>query len=137
MTTANWKTDEVPNVYLTALCAWREARGASLEAIRGVLHVIRNRALTPSWWGSGYVGVVLRPYQFSSFNAGDPNATKFPTADDVQFKNILFLTEKVMLGQDQDLTDGAVLYCESNSFPDWRAKSTQVATIGPFVFFRG
>jgi hypothetical protein len=131
-----WHTDQVPDVYLTALCTWREARGCSDEAIRGVLHVIRNRAITPSWWGKGYVGVILKPYQFASFNKNDPNAMKFPEADDPIFKKILVMTETIIAGQDQDLTGGAVLYHSMDVFPDWAAKSVQTAKLGPFTFYR-
>lgn len=131
-----WNTDEVPNVYLTALCTWREARGTSDEAIRGVLHVIKNRATRPSWWGSSYSGVILKPLQFSSFNAGDPNAVKFPADGDQIFKKILGFTEKVIAGQDEDLTDGATHYHDSSVSPDWAAKMTQTAKIGPFTFYK-
>lgn len=131
-----WKTDEVPNVYLAALCTWREARGTSDEAIRGVLHVIKNRATHPSWWGAGYPGVILKPYQFSSFNAGDPNAVKFPAEEDRVFQKILNITERVIVGQDEDLTGGATHYHNSDITPAWDKQLTQVAKIGPFTFFK-
>jgi hypothetical protein len=42
-----------------------------------VWHVIQNRVGHPMFRPS-LVRVVLQPWQFSSFNATDPNATKFP-----------------------------------------------------------
>lgn len=136
MTTAMWRTDEVPRIYLMALCAWREARGATDEAIRGVLHVIQNRAARPKWWGKSIVDVVLKPHQFSSFTTGDPNAAKFPGDDDLAFAKILTLTERVLNHQDEDLTGGAVLYHEATIFPDWAANSLRVTQVGPFVFYK-
>ena len=64
-------------VILAALCVWREARDQSEAARRGIWHVLQNRVGNPMFRPS-LVRVVLQPWQFSSFNAGDPNATKFP-----------------------------------------------------------
>jgi N-acetylmuramoyl-L-alanine amidase len=131
-----WSTEDVPKVYLTALCAWREARGCSDEAIRGVLHVIKNRVDHPGWWGHSVPSVVLKPEQFSSFNKDDPNATKFPPADDPVFANILTLTDSVLNNQDQDLTNGAVNYHDSSKNPPWADPSKRTALILPFSFYR-
>lgn len=119
-----------------ALCAWREARGCSDEAIRGVLHVIKNRAERPGWWGKSIEEVVLKPSQFSSFNKGDPNATKFPMEDDKVFPKILTLTDAVLSNQDEDLTDGAVNYHDSTVFPEWAAHAVRSAQILPFSFYK-
>ena len=63
---------------MLALTVWREARGESLEAKRGVAHVILNRMDDPRWPDT-VAAVVTQSRQFSCFNAGDPNAIKFPT----------------------------------------------------------
>jgi N-acetylmuramoyl-L-alanine amidase len=131
-----WKTTEVPKVYLMALCAWREARGCSDEAIRGVLHVIKNRADHPGWWGNSVESVVLRPQQFSSFNPGDPNAVKLPAPDDPVFSMILTLTDLILNNQDEDLTGGAVNYHDSSVLPSWANPANKVAQIGPFAFYK-
>lgn len=131
-----WRTDEVQTLFMMALCAWRESRGESRDARRGVLHVIHNRASKPSWWGTGTIEVILKPYQFSCFNAGDPNATKIPGADDVAFKQILELAANVLVNQDEDLTDGATHYHDRNVFPEWAAKMKVTATIGAFTFYK-
>ena len=130
-----WKTDEVPKVYLMALCAWRESRGCSDEAIRGVLHVIKNRAAKPGWWGDSIVQVVLKPLQFSSFNSGDPNATKIPADGDPIFAKILNLTDLILNNQDEDLTGNAVNYHDSSVSPAWADASKKSAQIGPFTFY--
>lgn len=137
MNSSMWKTDEVPGLYLTALCAWREARGTSDEAITGVLCTIRNRVRNPRWWGTDWASVVLKPYQFSSFNADDPNAHKIPAADDKIFSRILDLTALVIMGQLADPTGGATHYHDpSKPNPPWADKIPQVAKIGPFTFYK-
>lgn len=64
---------------LCRLCLWREARGESLAAKAAVLAVIRNRANdAKNRWPKTLAGVVTQRFQFSSFNANDPNVTKWP-----------------------------------------------------------
>ena len=135
MNQAVWHTDEVPKVYLMALCVWREARGTSQDAKRAVAHAIKNRAVKPSWWGNGFVDVILKPLQFSSFNVGDPNATKFPAQADPIFLNILDIVARVLV-DDEDLTDGATHYHDRSVFPDWAAKMKRCAEVGPFTFYK-
>ena len=133
-----WKTEEVPKVYLTALCAWREARGCNEDAIIGVLQTIANRATHPTihWWGKGFEEVVLKAKQFSSFNADDPNAVKFPSVDDPQFKQILSLTDRVIMKQIPDPTGGATHYHDKSAAPSWAEHMERCATIGPFTFYK-
>lgn len=132
-----WQTDEIPGIYLSALCGWREGRGESSDGWRGILHVINNRRNRPGWWGSDLASVVLKPYQFSSFNPGDPNADQIPPANDPGFSQILSLTAKVMSGQDEDLTGGATYYYNPKlAAPDWAKTLTQTAIIGNHVFFK-
>jgi spore germination cell wall hydrolase CwlJ-like protein len=134
---SSWQTYQVPDLYLTALCCWREARGESQEGQRGVLHVIRNRALCPGWWGNGYADVVLHPSQFSSFNVGDPNAALFPQAGDTQWAGILNLADRVMTGQDEDPTGGATHYFNPGvALPGWAASMTKTASIGHHDFYK-
>ena len=64
---------------ILALCLWREARGETLATKQAVAWSIRNRVLNPKWWGYDWQSVILMPFQYSSFNRTDPNATKFPT----------------------------------------------------------
>ncbi len=127
-----WKIEEIPKIYLTALCAWREARGCSVEAIRGVLHVIDNRARQ----GVGHVEVILKSKQFASFTPESAEATRFPGADDRLFHQILEFTEQVIMGQDPDLTGGATAYYDSSVRPDWAETMTRTAQMGTFVFLK-
>src|SRR5690349_18676751 len=61
---------------LLAMCIFGEARGEEYEAKVGVGCVVRNRVGHQGKYGHGYQGVILKPYQFSCFNHGDPNAPK-------------------------------------------------------------
>lgn len=131
-----WHTYEVPGLYLSALCCWREAEGEGRDGWRGVLHVIKNREMHPSWYGKTLAEVVLAPKQFSSFNKDNPRATEFPKEDDANWQQILTLAERVTIGQDEDLTDGALYYHTLDCHPDWDKTLTQTAIIGRHVFFK-
>lgn len=63
-------------VTLLGMAIWAEARGTTSDARIGVGSVIRNRVGYNGRYGEGFSGVILRPYQFSSFNQGDPNREK-------------------------------------------------------------
>lgn len=101
--------DDYYPYFLAALCVWREARNQSIDARRGIWWVLQNRVGRPIFRPT-LIGVVLQPWQFSSFNATDPNVTKFPnpaTALDWQaWQEILAIAES----PGDDPTDGAVYY---------------------------
>lgn len=66
-------------LWLAALCIWREARGCPKTVKEGVWHVMLNRTTDEQRrWPRTIAGVILQHEQFSSFNAGDPNAIRFP-----------------------------------------------------------
>ena len=121
--------------FITALCCWREARDQSDPAICGVIHVIRNRIKDPRWPNTAG-DVVLQPKQFSSFLAGDPNATRFPSprqkADWAAWQRILTLVES----PGPDPTGGANHYesCPDDDEPRWA--NAPVARLGAFEFYK-
>lgn len=135
---------EMSDLALLQLCLWREARGEESDGKRGVAHVIVNRSLTPAWWNyhrAGILGnVILFPYQFSSFNPGDPNEKLWPEDDDTSFQECCSIASAVLSGSDPDLTGGAVNYFDiSVSFPaDWGSESQWVNTLnaGRFRFWK-
>ena len=79
------KTLEMYNNIIAALCVWREARGEIAMAKLLVAVSIVNRAKDLKRWPNTLAGVVLQPKQFSSFNIGDPNASKVPALNDASF----------------------------------------------------
>lgn len=63
--------------YNLLVAIWREDRGGGRDSKRGVYWVIMNRVADPRW-PNNITDVILQPKQFSSFNANDPNFSKYP-----------------------------------------------------------
>lgn len=107
------------DLFLMALCVWREARGQSMEAKRCVAWVIRNRADKPGWWGGPSIAsVVLRPWQFSSFNQHDPNACKLPLPADPSWISSLIAAQEGFTKSTVDPSQGATHYYDKSLDPD-------------------
>lgn len=132
---------------LLSLCVWREARGEPLSTKQAVAWTIRNRVLNPGWWGSGWVGVILHPYQFSSFNANDPNATKLPLTSDLSWQDCQATAQGVYSpdpGTQPSLPDnslGATFYYDKsldNNPPAWSTDGSMIKTvdIGHLHFYK-
>ncbi len=133
--------DELSELSLLALCCYREARGEPFDGKRAVCHVILNRASQPGWWGNGIKSVILKPWQFSSFNSNDPNSDIWPTDDgDPAWIQCLSAASGVLVGEDPDPTDGSTYYHDTSiSFPKaWGLESDYVNTfnVGKLKFYR-
>lgn len=124
---------------LLMLCVWREARGENPQAQLGVAWTIKNRLALQGWMGKTYPAVILKPFQFSSFNPGDPNATKFPiTPSDLAFQPCLMAAKAAYDGVGTDPTGGATHYFDSSiAPPDWTQGATQTAKIDHLTFYKG
>ena len=124
---------------MLALAIWREARGQSRDAKRGVAHVILNRINDPRWPHTA-VDVVTQARQFSAFNAGDPNATKFPTIRNVQdwaaWQECCAVVDE--LPTDPDLTHGANHYHSLGvgEEPTWADPEKLTCSSGVLRFYR-
>jgi cell wall hydrolase len=126
-------TQNLYSTFLLALCAWREARGEPLDAQRGVIWTILNRAAKPGWWGRDIISVILCPYQFSSFNQNDPNATKFPAPNDPAWPEILLAA----VAPGTDPTGGATSYYDDSiPAPSWAGEMTPTVKLGRLNFYR-
>jgi cell wall hydrolase len=127
------------DLFLLALCVWREARGEPLEAKTGVAWTVKNRAANPSWWGGpSYSSVILRAFQFSSFNHNDANATKWPVETDTSWMASLEVAALVFSGNSSDPTGGATHYYSGKQEPAWAGDGSmrETCTIGAFKFYR-
>jgi cell wall hydrolase len=129
------------DIALMALCAYREARGEPLATKLAVCHVVQNRAKKPGWWGINTQSVILRPWQFSSFNDGDPNSDVWPgDINDRAWTDSLSAASAVLYGSDPDPTDGATYYHDSSiRFPSaWGSESDYIKTltVGRLTFYR-
>jgi N-acetylmuramoyl-L-alanine amidase len=130
---------ELSALDLMKLCVWREARGEGMLGKRGVAHVIQNRADDPSWWGHDFRSVILKPWQFSSFNAADPNSSKWPAPGDSSLQDRANICEAVAAGKDGDVTTGATSYYDiSIQPPKWAADGGNILTlaVGRLRFYK-
>lgn len=131
--------ESYPNL-LIALCIWREARGESREGKIAVKHVILNRVAKPK---GPYVNckdiasTVLCPWQFSSFNPKDANASKLPRpADKADWEAWLECCAIV----DEPTTDpvnGADHYFVNGTpVPNWATENKLVKYLGSHKFYK-
>lgn len=129
---------------ILARTLWGEARGESLAGQIAVAWTIRNRVYdgnTKSWWGEGYAGVCLKPYQFSCWNKNDPNFAYLSGAKPIpvgQFAQAQKAADLVMSGTEHDPTEGATHYYATTmpKAPAWTVGAKQTLKFGHHVFFK-
>jgi N-acetylmuramoyl-L-alanine amidase len=103
----SYDQDEANSV---ALCAWKEARGDGLAAMRAVMHVIANR-VSQLGFPKTVHDVVYQKNQFTSMSVtSDPEFNLQPSADDTQFAFCMDLVDLVLKGDNPDITNGACYY---------------------------
>ena len=123
---------------------WGEARGESLAGQIAVAWTIRNRVKdgkAKSWWGEGYAGVCLKPYQFSCWNRNDPNFAYLSGAKPIPFQEFAqaqIAADQVTSGKVPDPTDGATHYYATTmpAAPAWASKAKQTLKLGHHLFFK-
>lgn len=121
---------------------WGEARGEGYSGQVAVGWAVKNRVFDgkgKSWWGEGYAGVCLAPYQFSCWNKNDPNfkylsgQLPIPTA---QYEQARKAALDVINGQ-TDPTGGATHYhTTSIKSPAWTKGAKVTVRVGNHVFYR-
>lgn len=124
---------------LLALCVWRESRGESYLAKLGVAYVIRNRASQSKWWGKSIREVILKPYQFSSFNNNDVNFDKFPDTYDPSFIECSNVATHALEGTEPDPTSNSTFYFDKSldaKPPKWAESYVHTIDIGRLHFYR-
>lgn len=129
-------------VDVLARTLWGEARGESVrgkEAVAAVVinRVRRARARGGYWWGGSVVEVCRRPWQFSCWNDGDPNATKCAavTVEDRNFRACLRIARRAVAGVLDDPTGGATHYHHRAVVPPWTRGRVPSAEIGNHLFY--
>lgn len=134
------QVEALNNVFLLALCIYREARGEDDQAKLAVGCVVRNRVQHPSWYGKTWFEVITKPYQFSSFNRGEVNSIVFGDANDRAWRKCVDVAVQVL--QDApDPTGGATYYYDKsldrvNKPPKWAAEFVHTCDIGAFHFYK-
>jgi hypothetical protein len=135
------------DVDIVARTIYGEARGESEEGQIAVGFVAFNRSEDAQKTGRRQFGdgspasACLQPFQFSCWNANDPNAAKLRALDaddpDPVFAKCLRIAEEVLSGQIPDPTNGATFYHTSNISPPWSRGQTPCAEIGRHKFYKG
>jgi len=136
--------DQMSDLALLQLALWREARGEPYAAKLAVAHSISNRSLVSCWWNDhtpySAKAVILHKWQYSSFNPGDPNETKWPADDDPSFAECCAAALAVMSGRSADTTNGATNYFDTSiEWPKaWGEQSEWINTldVGRLRFWR-
>lgn len=127
---------------LLVLCLWREARGETNQTAKAwVAFSIRNRVLKPRWWGDSWRSVILKPKQYSSFNPGDPNATKFPEDGDTALDSCIAAAQSAYDPATPDPTSGSTHYYDRSmdgNEPGWAKDGSMVhvANVGNLRFWK-
>lgn len=128
------------SVDVVARTLWGEARGCGADGMRHVGSVILNRSRKPGWWGTDVISVCRKPYQFSCWNAGDPNRAKVEAVntDDPMFRVALGIAFNVLTGHLADETGGADSYValSMTERPPWCAHAVPTYADGWHQFYR-
>lgn len=129
---------------ILARTLWGEARGESLVGQIAVAWTIRNRVndgKAKSWWGEGYAGVCLKPWQFSCWNKNDPNYAYLSGARPIparEFKQAVTAADHVIGSAGPDPTNGATHYYATTmpKPPTWAKGAKLTLKLGHHVFFK-
>lgn len=117
---------------------WGEARGESQEGRIAVAWVVRNRSERRRW-PSAVAAVCEQPWQFSCWNASDPNRSKLLdlSTEDMLYKECHEVARAVLAGEIPDPTGGADHYfADWITPPAWAEQMTFTTTIGRHLFYR-
>jgi N-acetylmuramoyl-L-alanine amidase len=134
---------ELTDAQLLAVCLYGEARGESREGKIAVASVIKERVKKGGWFGMGYHGVILKPYQFSCFLTSDPN---FPKLYDIAGDFCRYLDKSKTLRRCYEIARGiiegsiqqtlrATHYKTNNCKAAWADKMKKIATIDNHSFY--
>jgi len=129
-------------VDILARTLWGEARGESVRGMEAVAAVVMNRVAVARrrgrmWWGNSVAEVCRAPWQFSCWNANDPNRPKLMavTSTDPSFAVAQRIARRAVAGLLPDPTGGATHYHARGVSPAWAAGRAPSAEIGRHVFY--
>ena len=90
------------------------------------------------WWGQSYVSVVLKPYQYSSFNANDPQCDLYPQECDLSYQRAKAAAAEVLGGCDDQSLGADSYHDDSIPPPEWATApgSHMTYKIGRLNFYR-
>ncbi|MFH1398941.1 MAG: cell wall hydrolase [Candidatus Woesearchaeota archaeon] len=138
---------------LTALTAYGEARNEGAEGMIAVINVIRNRTKDSNQFadqsilaatGSVYHAVILKPYQFSPYNASDSQRPKMELIaagfdsyllSDANLSKAYELSRMMFTGVLTDNTYGATYFHATYVTPAWASTIPLIGQIGNHIFY--
>lgn len=129
--------DDNNEIDLLARTIWGEARGEGQTGMQACANVIMNRVKKGGWYGTTVQDVVLKKWQFSTWNENDPNRQKAlnVTTADPQFWTAKKIAALAYNGQLDDITGGATNYHAKSVSPAWASSMKKTATIGQHIFY--
>lgn len=116
---------------------WEANRSSELD-LRAVAHVTFNRASASGFPGSVCDVVTQggeRPLYTCQFQWWCDGRSDEPT-DLAAWRRALGIAEKVLSGQDDDPTDGALFFHNSSVTPSWSQELQPTIRIGDHIFYR-
>lgn len=140
-------TAKAREIDLLARTVYGEARGETSTGQQAVMSTILNRVKKGGWYGATVEDVVLKPYQFSCWNAktvGTTNKTELSnynqminaTVDsDFIFAYLHQLATTALNEGLHDYSGGATHYHAKSIKPYWADRLTKTAEIGNHVFY--
>lgn len=120
---------------------WGEARNESQAGIEAVANVVVNRSRkSPKYnWPKGIAAVCRQPWQFSCWNANDPNLPKLKavTTADAKFRTCLAIAQRAVAGTLADRTSNSDHYwADYIATPSWAVGKKPTVKIGRHIFLR-
>jgi N-acetylmuramoyl-L-alanine amidase len=124
-----------------------EARGEGFDGRVAVAWVVANRFRKNTWYGGSITEVCRKPWQFSCWNANDPNLPKLKAVDELdplfaECIGIAGLVYAAVFGRIgalpatmKDPTSGATHYHVSTMTPPWAVNKVPVCQIGRHKFY--
>lgn len=135
--------DETNDLDILTRTLFGEARGEPVEGQIAVAFVVKNRATwngAGSWWGHSIAEVCQHPWQFSCWNASDPNSAKLRelATNDPEYQHLSAVAETVVGGVAQDPTNGATHYKVTGTRASWDKATADIepVIIGHHSFYR-
>lgn len=134
---------------LIARTAYGEDGNGGRWGMQAVINVIDNRRKAGGWWGDRWQDVILKPYQFSIWNArtvaaykNDPQFKRYVSViESVDEKNAAFAEAKQLAalaydGKLADITGGANHYKLPTAQAAWADGVEPIAHIGSHDFYK-
>nr|DAS10149.1 MAG TPA: Cell Wall Hydrolase [Caudoviricetes sp.] len=130
------------DIDVLARTIYGEARGECLSGQEAVASVVLNRVNFAKsrggyWWGNTVSDVCRKPWQFSCWNANDPNAQLIQKVDgkDRIFASCKRTAARAVGGVLKDKTFGATHYHVIGLRPKWAFGKIPCAEIGHHLFY--